>query len=167
MLMKNNDLETQTLVGDDTRSLARNNGSPDDGGAENGPGFKLFGVGGKVLALAILPILLMAGLSVFNNQQTLSFFTTSLDQRVQSDTEREAINKVNDNIKNEMVGLISVVNLMVQAHQNSILNEDSDIIEDTLDARDSVAKAIPKFQNKVGELSVHFLMSSWRTPPIS
>lgn len=113
---------------------------------------KVFGVGGKVLALAVLPVLLMAGVNVFNIDRTFSLFTNTLQTKVAADKQREAIANINDDIKNEMVILINSVNTLVSSHQNSIMNEDADLVEDTLNARDEVAKEIKPFVKKVAEL---------------
>tara|TARA_B100000315_G_scaffold259435_1_gene315489 strand:- start:1773 stop:3818 length:2046 start_codon:yes stop_codon:yes gene_type:complete len=115
--------------------------------------FRIFGVGGKVLTLAILPILLMAGLSVFNVNNTFSLFTDTLKTRSAADLQRDVISKVNDDIKNEMVTLINAVNKFVKSHQNSIMNEDADLVEDTLDARDALGKVVKPFLAKVTALT--------------
>jgi len=114
---------------------------------------RLFGVGGKVLTLAVLPILLMAGLSVFNVNNTFSLFTDTLEIRSSADQQRDAISEVNDDIKNEMVTLINSVNKFVTSHQNSIMNEDADLVEDTLDARDALGKVVKPFLAKVSTLT--------------
>ena len=104
------------------------------------------GVSGKVLALAAVPIILMAGLNVFGTTQIFELFNQTLETREQGDIQRGKLIEASDQIKDETVVLLNSVNVAIQTHQISLLDQDSDVVETTLAARKEASDHIELFR---------------------
>ena len=113
----------------------------------------LAGVGGKVVALAVLPVILMAALNVFSTNQSLSVFDSSLERRDEADAAREAIVRANDDVKSEMLYLVQKTSVLLKVHQNSLLMQNSGLTGQTAEARAKVREEIGLFQESVQKLS--------------
>ena len=113
----------------------------------------LRGVIGKIVALAVIPIVAISVLNVYGTTQTLSLFVNTLDSRDASDEMSDAVARANAKLTNNLVVLLDGLNTMVQAHQYSLLEEDSDAVEDTLALREEVETRIADFLLSVGELA--------------
>ncbi|WP_282609887.1 methyl-accepting chemotaxis protein [Pelagibius sp. Alg239-R121] len=111
------------------------------------------GVGGKVVALAVLPVVLMAGLNVFSMTQSFGVFSESFEIRNVSDAAREAIVHANDAVKDEMLSLVQDTNAMLKVHQSSLLMKNSGLIEQTFNARGKAGEEIDVFRANIRELS--------------
>ena len=107
------------------------------------------GVGGKVLVLAILPILLMAGLNMFNVNVTFELFDHTLDQRDAGDARHDLVADASTEIKDHMTVLLDRVNMTSRIHQKSLLDQDSEGVEETLAARSAAAGEIGQFRAKI------------------
>lgn len=106
--------------------------------------FSLNGVGGKVVALAVLPILFMTALSIINADRTLDLFEATLDLRERSDLRGEAIDAASDAIENEMTALQNGVGLLTRNHHRSLMAREPEGARATLAARSSVDATIER-----------------------
>jgi len=107
------------------------------------------GVGSKVLGLAVVPIVLMAGLNLYNGAESLALFNHSTEQRDLSDTNITDLSQRKDKVKRQMPELRISVGKVAQLHQNSLLSEDPDEIPNTLKARKEVVNGIASFTGAV------------------
>lgn len=111
------------------------------------------GVGGKVLAVAVLPILLMAMVNVFSVIQTHSLFNASQAHQAESDMNRDTIIETNEAIKDSMAEMNLAIAEFLRLHQSSLLSEDSDMVDDNITARKNAMTEIEHFRVKIKEFS--------------
>lgn len=74
------------------------------------------GVSGRVLALAAVPIILMAGLNVVGTTQIFELFNQTLETREQGDSQRDKLIKASNQIKDQTAVLLNSVNVAIQTH---------------------------------------------------
>ena len=106
--------------------------------------FSLNGIGGKVVALAVLPILFMTALSVVNANRTLGLFEATLDVRERNDLRGEEIRAASEAIKSEMTELLNGVGLLTRTHSTSLMAREREGVEATLAARSFVDSTIER-----------------------
>ena len=123
--------------------------------AGEGKSFKslLAGVGGKVVALAVLPIALMAALNVFSMTQSFGVFDDSFERRNASDAVRDAIVTANDGVKDGMLSMVQSTSALLKAHQGSLLMKNAGLSGRTFTARTAVGEEIDVFRGNVRDLS--------------
>ncbi len=115
--------------------------------------YRLFtGVTGKVLSLAVVPVLLMTVLNSFSFDKSFEAFYQTLETRDQADAVSNRIAQANSNIKDEMVKLQLSFQRMAQNHEVSLLDEDPRRIDKTKSARVKIKERIAAFGKAVGML---------------
>jgi len=127
-------------------------------------GMKLTGVGGKVIALAVVPILLIAGLAIFNVLQTFSLFNATLEEAEKSSTRQESITGINFHINDDMLNLVNGLNAVLNNHQRSLLTKNKGLAKKTEVARGAVEKRIAAFKSSLSHLSADLDKTSFIAP---
>ncbi len=136
-------------------NAANNSDAVETTQAPNGNAIKdlLSGVGGRVVALAVLPITLMAGLNVFSMTQSFGVFEDSFERRNAAEASRDAIVAANNGVKDAMLVMVQSTGELLKAHQGSLLMKNGGLVEKTFAARSAVGEEIDVFRGRVRELA--------------
>jgi len=112
-----------------------------------------FGLSAKIIALAVVPIVLFAGLNAFTVVSANDLLTRVLadarDRQAQTATVDTVIAQTNDG----MARLRTSVAAMNEVHQRSLLQGDAEGVEATRREREAAREALTTFQNQVEALA--------------
>ncbi|GEM_PF-4043390 len=111
------------------------------------------GIGVKVLALTILPILVMTALQIHEIKEVGETSDDIMADSVAASEYRNGIILSSITIKDEAQILSNLINVMVRLHQVGLLEEDGDLNDSVKDARVTVKQRIEEFQKKVTQFS--------------
>jgi len=125
----------------------------DDDAAGPSVGVFLPGISGKILALVVAPIVLMAGLNIYSVSETNTLFDRSLEQRDRADAQRDVMIGAKERIKDEMAALRQAVGAVTHIHHNSLLSEEPENIPKTTKARQAATARIDRFAEAVTSLT--------------
>ena len=116
------------------------------------------GLGGKVIGLAVLPILLMAALNMANQLQTSSLFNDSLENRTELDKQAEGFAKGTALINARVAELNNVVGALMRDHQSRLLAKSAENLPGFRDKRgkvpfvvEALTQGIQEFQDLTGD----------------
>jgi methyl-accepting chemotaxis protein len=112
----------------------------------------LTGMSVKVLSLALVPVVLMAALNVYNASQTNTLFTYTLGKLDKGNSHRAKIIEANAGIKGQLVALRQSVDRTLQVHQNSLLSEEADMVAETIKVRDIAAAKVRRVAPAIEQL---------------
>ncbi|CAK0748561.1 methyl-accepting chemotaxis protein [Gammaproteobacteria bacterium] len=122
-----------------------------------------FGIGIKVASVAVVPLVLIGLLSLFNLNGFLSLIRDTFTTRDQFDRQTIAVAQATDNIQKDLVGIILSTNNVMEAHQSSIMAEDAQGADKTLAARNKMHAMIGVFESHLQELKRALLSGGFVT----
>ena len=83
-------------------------------------------------------------------------FNDVLGQQEAEETSRQELADVQRQVQSQVIAVSNSVSKMASAHQNSMLQEDADMVEDTVKARNTSVKSIGEFIKNIGILETAF-----------
>ena len=132
----------------------------------------LGGIGGKVIALVILPSLFVSAIGMFNMYRTSGMVETMLEVRESVDSHDRAIYAASDTVRSEMANILRASAAMTQAHHRSLMAEDRTSTAAASEARDVIGRSVIWIRNSVKPLATallnkqqHELENGRGTPP--
>ncbi|SDG43363.1 Methyl-accepting chemotaxis protein [Limimonas halophila] len=112
-----------------------------------------FGLSAKVIALAVVPIVLLAGLNAYTMVSANGLLTRVLDDANDRRAHTATVNAVVANTNDSMAQLRAKVDGVNAVHQRSLLKRDPGLVEATRRETDSAREALAAFQDQVKALS--------------
>ena len=113
----------------------------------------LGGIGGKVIALVILPSLFVSAISMFNMNRTAGLVETMLEVREGVDRHDRAMYAASDTVRSDMANIQRAIAAMTQAHHRSLMAEDRSSTAAATEARDVIGRSVIWIRNSVKPLA--------------
>ena len=95
--------------------------------------------------MAVVPLIIVAGLSVFNLFQSSTLLRATLEESEAAATKEADLTKANIGINGEMLTLVSTFSKLQSTHQRSLLTKNAGLTEATLSVRKQAEAQVSKF----------------------
>ncbi|CAK0777234.1 methyl-accepting chemotaxis protein [Gammaproteobacteria bacterium] len=124
---------------------------------------KRFGIGIKVASVAVVPLILIGLLSLFNLNSFFSLFRDTSTTRDQLDRQTTTVAQASANLQEDLMDVVLATNNFMDAHQSSIMAEDAQGTDKTLAARSTMRTKINVFESHLQKLKETLLSGSFIT----
>ena len=115
------------------------------------------GIGIKVIAVAVTPLIILGLISLFNLNSMFDLFKSTSNVRDHLSDQINAIGQANADIQGDIMDIILATNAVMESHQASILAEDPEGAAKTLAAREKIRINLGQFSNHLETLKVALL----------
>lgn len=120
--------------------------------AENIQKNKGLGVAAKVIALGVIPVLLVMGISLFSSYKSADVFNQTMARSDSNAAMSSDISNISHQVKDALSALTVSINNVQQSHQSSILKKAPGGVESTIKLRTTAEGLIPAFGKKLTSL---------------
>ncbi|CAK0748574.1 methyl-accepting chemotaxis protein [Gammaproteobacteria bacterium] len=122
-----------------------------------------FGIGIKVAGVAVIPLILIGLLSLFDLNSFSSLFRDTSTTRDQLDRQTTAVAQTSANLQEDLMEVVLATNNFMEAHQSSIMAEDAQSTDKTLGVRNTMRTKIGIFESHLQEFKQALLSGGFIT----
>lgn len=109
----------------------------------------LHSVAARTLALAILPVVVLATLTMVNLERSFSLFESGVEAREEKTQRVEAMAEATHVFRDDLIRLLGNISATVQSHNRSIMSENSDATSQTLALRAQIEPTVDSLRRNI------------------